>query len=78
VFYPIQVIGSLFSPDATQAILANPLSQVSDALRQVISTQSFLSIGSFGEVIGTSLILMFVGFICYRHVFAKVWELGKL
>ncbi len=78
VFYPISVIGTVFPSGVTQGILLNPLSEIADSLRQVISTGSFLSAESFAIVVGTSLLLMVIGFVCYRHVFSKVWEIGKL
>ncbi len=77
VFYPIQLIASFFPPIVTQAILLNPLSQVADALRNVVFSEP-VSLSSFGLLFATCLVLFLVGLTCYRYVFKKVWEVGKL
>jgi hypothetical protein len=77
VFYPIQMISSYFPSDVSRAIVLNPLSQVADALRSVVYSIP-ISLSSIGLVFATSILMFLVGVACYRYVFKKVWELGKL
>jgi hypothetical protein len=76
VFYPISVVGDFFPNLVTSAISLNPLSQVANALRSVVNSEP-ISLMGFSLVFVTSLALFFVGLICYRYVFQKVWEVGK-
>ena len=78
VFYPISVIDSFFPSGVAQAIVLNPLSQVADDLRDIVFSPASLSLGAFVLVVSTSLLLLLAGFVCYRYVFAKVWEVGKV
>ncbi len=78
VFYPLQVIKSYLPSYLVTVATYNPLSQVADALRDVISSPSSLTILTYGEIVATSLVLLLVGFVCYRYVFIKVWEAGKV
>jgi ABC-type polysaccharide/polyol phosphate export permease len=78
VFYPIQIISTFFPESVTQIVKYNPLSQIADALRTIGSSSSSINFSTYSTVIFTSVLLLFFGFICYRYVFAKVWEVGKV
>jgi ABC-type polysaccharide/polyol phosphate export permease len=78
VFYPLTVIQS-FLPTAILAIVQyNPLSQLANAFRDIVFSPSSLTLTVFGEMVATSLVLLIVGVVCYRQVFEKVWEVGKV
>jgi hypothetical protein len=77
VFYPITTVGAFFPGQVTDAISLNPLSQLTGALRNIVNSEP-ISPAGFALVFVTSIALLSVGVICYRHVFQKVWEVGKL
>jgi ABC-type polysaccharide/polyol phosphate export permease len=76
VFYPAAVITSALPSRVSSIVNYNPLSQVANAFRDV-AAGSPLTLSIFAVMIGTSLVLLLTGVVCYRHVFAKVWENGK-
>jgi len=78
VFYPISIIQSFFPNYVFLLISLNPLSQIADVLRGTISPTSTLSINSFGEITATSFVMLVIGFLCYRYVFIKVRNFGKI
>jgi len=77
VFYPISYIAEVFPKWIASGIIFNPLSEVADSLRNIIYSQA-LTLGDFALVFASSAILFLVGLVCYRYVFQKVWEVGKL
>jgi ABC-type polysaccharide/polyol phosphate export permease len=78
VFYPLSVIGSFLPSYLVVFVTYNPLSLVADALRSVITSPASLTPAMLGEMCGASLVLLFCGFLCYRYVFARVREAGKV
>ena len=78
VFYPIQTMQAVLPSPVVGVVLANPLSQAVDALREaVVSSPTLTSVATL-QVVVTSLLLMMVGAVAYRYVFAKVREEGKV
>ncbi|MEM0075960.1 MAG: hypothetical protein QXR69_04295 [Conexivisphaerales archaeon] len=77
VFYPLPAVESIMPWYATIAIAYNPLSQIADALRSAAASAP-LSSYSLATISLTSLLMLFIGFFCYRHVFSKVRLLGKI
>ena len=78
VFYPVQTMRAVLPSPVVSVVLANPLSQAADALRDVAGSSPAISPGVVLGVVTTSLLLMLVGAVGYRHVFAKVREDGKV
>jgi ABC-2 type transport system permease protein len=77
VFYPASVVLSSLPPALGPIINYNPLSQVANAFRDIANGIPLNAL-TFGEVVGTSLVLVAVGAYCYRAVFAKVWVEGRV
>jgi hypothetical protein len=77
VFYPLTAVKSIMPAFAVTAITFNPLSQIADALRLAIASAS-LSPYALLSISVTSLLMLVIGFFCYRHVFSKVRLLGKV
>jgi lipooligosaccharide transport system permease protein len=78
VFYPIQAIQAVLPAPLVGAVMANPLSQAVNALRDAVLSGSALSPGTVFQVVATSLVLMLVGAAGYWYVFARVREEGKI
>jgi ABC-type polysaccharide/polyol phosphate export permease len=78
VFYPVSAIESFLPASLVVIVHFNPLSQLANAFRDIVFSPSSLGPIVFGEMLGTSLILLFAGVVCYRHVFERVWEEGKV
>jgi ABC-type polysaccharide/polyol phosphate export permease len=78
VFYPPQTMSAVLPGEVFSAVMANPLSQAVNALRDAIFSGSPMPLSSAGEVVVTSALLMLVGALSYGHVFSKVREDGKV
>jgi ABC-2 type transport system permease protein len=79
VAYPISVISSYFPSPVATLIQLNPLSQGAEALRTVINNGiSSSPMFNLPTLLLTSLLLLAVGAVCYRHVFTELREVGKL
>jgi len=78
VFYPIQALEAVLPGQVAGAVMLNPLSQAVNALRDAVVAGSSLSVGVISEVAATSLILMLVGAVAYRYVFARVRRDGRV
>ena len=79
VAYPISVISSYFPSSVVTLIQLNPLSQGAEALRTVINNGTPSSSAfNLPTLLITSLVLLGVGVVSYRHVFTKLWDVGKL
>lgn len=78
VFYPISVIQSFFPSYVMQIILLNPLSQITNALRSAILPVPTITLFSLGQIAVTSFLMLAMGFLCYRYVFIKVKNQGKI
>ena len=76
VFYPEQAMQAYLPAFAVEAVTLNPLSQVAGALRGV--SPAGFGASSLALMALTSLLLLAVGFVSYRHVFLKVRLLGKV
>jgi ABC-type polysaccharide/polyol phosphate export permease len=78
VAYPITVISQYFPPPVVTLIQLNPLSQGAEALRTIIFGTASSSLFNLPMLVITSLVLLAVGVVSYRHVFTELRELGKL
>jgi len=78
VFYPIQTMQAVLPSPVVGVVQVNPLSQAVDALREAAVSSPALTLGVGLQVGATSVLLMLVGAVGYRHVFAKVREDGKV
>jgi ABC-type polysaccharide/polyol phosphate export permease len=78
VAYPITVIRSYFPSYVVTLIQLNPLSQGAEALRTIINGTPSSSGFNIPTLLITSLVLLVVGIVSYRHVFTELRDLGKL
>jgi len=78
IAYPISTIGSLLPPSLVTLIELNPLSQGAEALRTVVNGAPASSAFNVVSLSVGSLILLLVGIVSYRHVFARLREVGKI
>ncbi len=78
ISYPLAVIQSAFPNVLVEAIEYNPLSQGVDALRAWVFGGEPVQSAALASLILTSLVLLALGAISYRHVFYEVREVGKL
>jgi hypothetical protein len=79
VAYPIAVIRSYFPPSVVMLIQLSPLSQSAEALRTVINNgTSSSSAFNLPSLLLTSLVLLAIGVVSYRHVFTKLRDVGRL
>jgi ABC-type polysaccharide/polyol phosphate export permease len=78
ISYPISVIQSVFPGFLTTLIEYNPLSQGVGALRSWVFGGQPVALGALGSLILTSLVLLAMGAVSYRHVFYEVREVGKI
>jgi ABC-type polysaccharide/polyol phosphate export permease len=83
VAYPITVISSYFPSQVVTLIQLNPLSQGAEALRTIIHVgrscaESSSPAFNLPTLLVTSLALLVVGVVSYRHVFTELREVGKL
>ena len=78
VAYPITVIRSYFPSYVVTLIQLNPLSQGAEALRTIINGTSSSSGFNIPTLLITSIVLLVVGIVSYRHVFTELRDLGKL
>jgi ABC-type polysaccharide/polyol phosphate export permease len=78
VAYPIATISSYFPSQVVTMIQLNPLSQGAEALRAVINGGTTSSVFNLPSLLLTSLVLLAIGVLSYRHVFTKLREVGKI
>lgn len=78
VFYPITAMEAVLPGPLVSVVTANPLSQAVNALRETVLSGSSLAPAAAFQVALTSVLLMLVGAVGYRHVFSSVREVGKV
>jgi ABC-type polysaccharide/polyol phosphate export permease len=78
VAYPVTVIKNYFPPAVATLIQLNPLSQGAEALRTIINGTSSSPMFNLPTLLATSLVLLAIGVVSYRHVFTSLRDLGKL
>jgi ABC-type polysaccharide/polyol phosphate export permease len=78
IAYPIQVVSGFFPSYLVEFIQLNPLSQGAEALRTVINGTASSSAFNHTALFLTSIILLAVGVVSYRHVFTELRQSGKI
>ena len=78
VFYPLSTMQAVLPASVVSVVTVNPLSQAVGALRDAATPGYVFTEAQVLGVVATSVLLMAVGAICYRHVFAAVRESGKV
>jgi ABC-type polysaccharide/polyol phosphate export permease len=78
VAYPIQVVSGFLPSYLVTFVELNPLSQGAEALREVVNGVPSSPVFNYTALFLTSLILLVIGVVSYRHVFTELRESGKL
>jgi len=78
IAYPISTVSSFLPSYLVTAIELNPLSQGAEALRTVINGAASSSAFNLASLSIGSLVLLVLGVVSYRHVFARLRDVGKI
>jgi ABC-type polysaccharide/polyol phosphate export permease len=78
IAYPIQVVSGFLPSYLVTFVELNPLSQGAEALREVVYGAPSSPAFNYAALFFTSLILLVIGVISYRHVFTELRETGKI
>ncbi len=78
IAYPLTIVSSYLPPAVVTFVEYNPLSQGAEALRTVINGSSSSTVFNLPALLLTSLVLLAVGVLSYRHVFTELRDVGKL
>ncbi len=78
IAYPLSTVKSYLPPALVTFVEYNPLSQGAEALRAVINGYTSSPVFNLPALLLTSLALLAVGVVSYRHVFIELRDLGKL
>ncbi|QQG48306.1 MAG: hypothetical protein HY247_06035 [archaeon] len=78
IAYPIAFVAPFFPSYFLPVVELNPLTQGAEALRSVVSGSSASGVFNLGYLLATSLALLVVGVVSYRHVFTRLREVGKI
>ena len=78
IAYPIAFVKPFFPSYLLPIVELNPLTQGAEALRSVIPGSSASGVFSLEWLLITSLALLAVGVVSYRHVFTRLREVGKI
>ena len=78
VAYPIATVASFLPAWLVSVIELNPLSQGAEALRTVLNGAPSSAVFNLTALSATSLVLLVLGVVCYRHVFAHLRDVGKI
>ncbi|MBI3841426.1 MAG: hypothetical protein HY297_05705 [Thaumarchaeota archaeon] len=78
IAYPISLVSGFFPSYLLTVIELNPLSQGAEALRTVVNGSSASGAFNLLSLVATSIVLLVVGVVAYRHVFTRLREVGKI
>ncbi len=78
IAYPISIIGKYLPNSVVMLVELNPLSQGAEALRAIVNGGPSSPAFTIPSLLITSLVLLVVGVVSYRHVFTKLREVGKI
>ncbi len=78
IAYPLTIVSSYLPPALVTFVEYNPLSQGAEALRTVINGAPSSAVFNLPALLLTSLALLAVGVVSYRHVFTELRDAGKL